>query len=251
MSRTRWFDLGAIALVIAISVGIAITAFSGGAAGSVPTESTARPPSQHATDAPPLTLFIGDSYTAGESSAEMSYGCRAVVEIGSLCAVSAMAGTGFVSGGPANRWVNPYGGESSSLGERIPHLAAQYDPAVVVLDGGRNDVFATRKFVYTEMIRTITAIRRTWPNAQIVFVRPRFLANPGDDLGFGDDFMKQLQSDPATQGVTFVDPISSFADTDTSALLGPDGIHPNHEGYRRLTSALLDSLVSHRVGSAS
>lgn len=250
MTRRRWFDLGAIALAVAISVSLAVAASSGGAAGSVATPPSARQLHQSAKDAPPLTLFIGDSYTAGESSAEMSYGCRAVAQVGSLCAVAAMAGTGFVSGGPANRWVNPYLGESTSFSERIPHLAAQYDPAVVVLDGGRNDVFAPPAFVYTEMVRTIEAVRRTWPSAQIIFVRPRFLAKPDDDLGFSDRFMEKLQSDPASQGVTFVDPISSFTDTDTSGLLGPDGIHPNHQGYQLLTLAFLKALVSHVVGSA-
>jgi len=250
LTRRRWFDLGAIALAVAISVSLAVAASSGGAAGSVAASSSAMQRHHGANDAPPLTLFIGDSYTEGESSAEMSYGCRAVAQVGALCAVAAMAGTGFVSGGPANRWVNPYLGESTSFSERIPHLAAQYDPAVVVLDGGRNDVFAPPEFVYTEMIRTIVAVRRTWPSAKIIFVRPRFLAKSDGDLGFSNRFMEKLRSDPAAGGVTFVDPISSFTSTDTSGLLGPDGIHPNHRGYQLLTMAFLNALASHVVGSA-
>lgn len=251
MTRRRWFDLGGIALALAIAVGIGVTSCSGGTSGSVATPSNPGHLDHGVRDAPPLTLFIGDSYTAGESSAEMSYGCRAVVQLGSLCALSAMAGTGFISGGAANRWVDPYLGKSLSFSERIPHLAAQYDPDVVVLDGGRNDVFAPREFVYSEMVRTIAAVRRTWPNAQIVFIRPRFLDRPGNDLGFDDAFMKRLGSDPAAAGVKFVDPLSSFVDTNTSPLLGPDGIHPNHEGYQRLTTALLNSLVSDFLGSVA
>ena len=96
-------------------------------------------------DARPLVLFIGDSYTAGKSSAELSYGCRAAVQMGWLCALSAVGGTGYISGGPANRWVDPHIGKSLSFSERIPHLSAKYDPAVVVLDGGRNDDFAAAR----------------------------------------------------------------------------------------------------------
>ena len=101
-----------------------------------------------AADARPLVLFIGDSYTEGRGSAEMSYGCRAVAQMGWLCDLSAMGGTGYISGGPANRWVDQYAGKSLSFSERIPHLAAKYDPAVVVLDGGRNDEFPPRKDVF-------------------------------------------------------------------------------------------------------
>ena len=135
-----------------------------------------------AADARPLALFIGDSYTAGKSSAELSYGCRAAVQMGWLCALSAMGGTGYISGGSANRWVDPHLGKSLSFSERIPHLSAQYDPALVVLDGGRNDDFVPRNVVFDVMVSTIAEVRRTWPEARIIFIRPRFLANPGDSI---------------------------------------------------------------------
>ncbi len=250
MTRRRWLDLGAIALTVMVAVGIVVASWSGGAAGSVATPPNPAPLPRGTADAKPLTLFIGDSYTAGESTAEMSYGCRVAVQLDSLCALSAMAGTGFISGGSANRWVDPYVGKSLSFSERIPHLAAKYDPTVVVLDGGRNDVFAPRKFVYAEMLRAIAAVHRTWPSAEIVFIRPRFLDDPGNDLGFDDAFMKQLESEPATRGVTFIDPIKSFAGTDTAPLLGPDGLHPNHLGYERLTEALAKSLAAAALGWA-
>ena len=148
MNRTRWFDIGAIALAVAISVGVAGVSCSSGVAAPAPTASTVRDQRQGAADAP-LALFIGDSYTAGGSTTEMSYGCRAAVQMGWLCALSAMGGTGYISGGVANRWVDPHFGKSLSFSERVPHLAAQYDPALVILDGGRNDVFAaTRRGVH-------------------------------------------------------------------------------------------------------
>ena len=251
MNRTRWFDVGAIALAVAISVAIAGISCSGGVARPVATPSNVRDERQATADARPLALFIGDSYTAGKSSAELSYGCRAAVQMGWLCALSAVGGTGYISGGPANRWVDPHIGKSLSFSERIPHLSAQYDPALVVLDGGRNDEFPPREDVFDEMVSTIAQVRRTWPQAMIIFIRPRFLAKPGDDLGFDDDFMARLMSDPAAQGVIFIDPISSFVDTDTSGLLASDGIHLNRQGEQRMTTALIDSLISQHVGSSS
>ncbi len=251
MNRTRWFDVGAIALAVAISVGIAGISCSGGVARPAATPSNVRDERQATADAWPLVLFIGDSYTAGKSSAELSYGCRAAVQMGWLCALSAIGGTGYVSGGAANRWVDPHIGKSLSFSERIPHLAAQYDPALVVLDGGRNDEFPPRKDVFDAMVSTIAEVRRTWPQATIIFIRPRFLARPRDNLGFDDDFMARLKSEPAAKGVIFLDPVSSFFDTDTSGLLASDRIHLNPQGEQRMTTALVDSLVSHHVGSSS
>ena len=134
---------------------------------------------QTAADTRPSVLFIGDSYTAGKGPAEMSYGCMAAVRMGWLCKLSAVGGTGYVSGGPANRWVDPNIGKSTSFSERIPHLAAKYDPAVVVLDGGRNDEFPQRKDVFAaididhrggtphlarseDRLHTAKAPRQTW-----------------------------------------------------------------------------------------
>jgi lysophospholipase L1-like esterase len=249
MNRTRWFDIGAIAVAVAISVGLAGVSCSSGVAVPGPTASTVRDQRQGVAETP-LALFIGDSYTAGGSTTEMSYGCRAAVQMGWLCALSAMGGTGYISGGVANRWVDPQFGKSLSLSERVPHLAAQYDPALVILDGGRNDVFAPPDAVYAAMLKTITEVRRSWPKAQIIFIRPRLLASPHGDLGFDDHFMARLESEPAARGVAFIDPINSFSDAGTSGLLASDGIHPNREGEQHMTTALLDSLVhvSHRLG---
>jgi lysophospholipase L1-like esterase len=252
MTRTRRFDIAAIAIAIAIAVGVAGVSCSSGVARPVAAPSAVpKEPSPTDAEGRPLVLFIGDSYTEGRGSTEMSYGCRAVARMDLLCAVSATGGTGYISGGAANRWVDPFGGKSLSFSERIPRLAAKYDPAVVVLDGGRNDEFPPPDDVIAAMVSTIAEVRRTWPDAQIVFIRPRFLARPGDDLGFDDDFMAQVESDPAAQGVIFIDPISTIVGTDTSGLLTLDGIHPSREGEQRLTQALFDSLVPYHVGSSS
>lgn len=252
MKRTRWSDVAAIAIAIAVLVGLAVSACSPGQirSAAMPATTATRP---QPTAVPwPLALFIGDSYTAGQSTAELSYGCRAAVEMGWLCALSARGGTGYISGGVANRWVDPYTGRSLSIRERIAHLATQYDPAIVVLDGGRNDIFPPREDTHAAMLAAIAEARRTWPRAQIVFIRPRFLANPQGNLGFDDPFIESLKADPAAQGVLFIDPISWLIGTDTSTLISADGIHPNAEGVNQITTSLLKSLhswLSRPVGS--
>ncbi|MDH6196215.1 lysophospholipase L1-like esterase [Mycobacterium frederiksbergense] len=251
MNRTRWFDIGAVVFAVAIVVGIAGVSCSARETGPLAAPPNVSGGGPAPADARPLALFIGDSYTAGKSSAEMSYGCRAAVEMGWLCALAAVGDTGYIAGGPAYRWTDPYLGSSLSYSERVAHLSAKYDPAVVVLDGGRNDDFASQKYRFDAMLSTIVEVRRTWPHATVVFIRPRLLANPGDNVGLDDNFMALLQSEPGAQGVVFIDPIYSFVDTDTSRLLGPDGVHPNREGERLMTRTLVDALVSQRVGSSS
>ena len=101
------------------------------------------------------------------------------------------------------------------------------------------------------MTATIEDARRAWPDATIIFIRPRFLADPGNDLGFDDDFIARLEPEPAAAGVVFIDPISRFTGTDTSAMLSDDRIHPNPQGELALTSALVESLVAQRFALTS
>lgn len=252
MTRMRWFDVAAIVLAIAVIVGFAtVFDFS---AGTVPQQAPSEvlaDRSPVAADERPSALFIGDSYAEGAGTREMSYACMAAVRMGWLCDLAARGGTGYVSGGPANRSTDEYLGPTTSFSERIPHLAAKYDPDIVVLDGGRNDHFPPREDVFNAMRQTIEDARQAWPDAQIVFVTPRYLAEPGDDLGFDDEFMARLESDPAAAGVLFIDPIASFIGTDTSALLSADDVHPNPRGYRELGSALVDSLTKSGVARTS
>jgi lysophospholipase L1-like esterase len=252
MSRTRWFDIAAIALTLAVIAGLGFVLRPQETPTIMVAPSTARVDRPQPTAATrPSVLFIGDSYTAGSGLAEMSYGCMAAVRMGWLCDLSAVPGTGYISGGPANRFiVDRYLGPSTSFAERIPGLAEKYQPDVVILDGGRNDLFPPRDDVFKAMSATIGEVRRAWPKATIVFIRPRLLARPDDDLGFDGDFIARLLAEPAARGMVVLDPIGSFRGTDTSALLSTDQTHPNPQGEWDLASALVDSLVTHRLATA-
>ncbi|MGW0042403.1 SGNH/GDSL hydrolase family protein [Rhodococcus sp. NPDC003348] len=204
--------------------------------------------------APVSALFIGDSYTVSSNFVELSYACRAAVQMRWTCDVSAIPGSGYISGGAANRF--PLVGEpgsSTSIPERIPSLAVEYDPDVVVLDGGRNDLFPPAEDVGKAMAYALDEARRAWPDATLVFLRPRYLMNPADDLGFDDEFMARLEADPAAAGVVFLDPIAaSFpAGQDTSVLLGPDGRHPNVTGEQQLADALIAAFRAGGIGASS
>src|SRR3954447_15723391 len=124
MRRTRWFDIAAIALTIAVLAGLAFvtrTQQTPTLAVSAATAEVDRP--QPATKSPPTVLFIGDSYTAGTGVRETSYGCAAATKMGWLCRLGTGPGTGYISGGPGNRFVvNEYVGQSTAFAERLPKL---------------------------------------------------------------------------------------------------------------------------------
>lgn len=252
VTTLRRSDIAAVVVALAIIGGITSIFASVGARAPVTASSVSRENQlTSAADNHPMALFIGDSYLAGNGPAELSYGCEAALRMGWLCRLASMGGTGYVSGGPANRWVvDQYTGKTTSFIERVGRLASQYDPDIVVLDGGRNDKLAPPDVVFQAMVATIAEVRRTWPAAQVIVLRPRFLVDPDDDLGYDDPFIARLKSNPAASGVVVLDPIGSLSDTDTSGLVGPDGINPNRRGESRLTEVLYNSLAGH-VGVGS
>ncbi|MEV6768612.1 SGNH/GDSL hydrolase family protein [Nocardia sp. NPDC051030] len=244
MNRSRASDLAAAILAIAIVAGLVFALHTD------PTghgDSTPKPLS-NPEQTEPTALFIGDSYTGASMLAEMSYACQAALRMHWLCDLAALPGTGYISGGPANRFHVAYIGDSTSFDERVHRLAQRSAPNIIVLDGGRNDIFAPLDDVLEAMLGTVEDAHSTWPAAKIVFVRPRFLQRPGDDLGFDDDFLYRLKSDPAMADVSVIDPLSSL--DDATALVGKDGVHPNADGNRRIAAALVDSLTTHGLATA-
>ncbi len=192
----------------------------------------------------PTALIIGDSYTAGSGLAELSYGCQAATAMGWICKLAAEDGTGYISGGAANRFPRDQNaGMSTSFGERIPRLATAYDPDVVILDGGRNDQFAPPEARFEVTASAIKQARQTWPQARIVFVAPRFLNRPDDDLDVDGDTIDELRELSGVRDLVVVDPVAGFRGRDTAALVSRDGKNPTAEGQRALADALKDALV--------
>jgi lysophospholipase L1-like esterase len=168
----------------------------------------------------------------------------AAVRMGWACNLSAVASTGYLAGGPTNRFkVGAVTGQSTSFSERIPQLALMYRPDIVFLDGGRNDFQLPPDEVYDAIVWTIAGIRHAWPAATVVFIRPRFISRPEDNLGFDDGFIATLQADPAAHGIVVIDPLSRLTGSDTTDLLAPDQFHPNQHGEEVMSSGLVDSLV--------
>ena len=194
----------------------------------------------------PTVLVIGDAYSSGSGLAETSYACRAATRMGWLCKLAAEPGTGYISGGTANRFSLDQGsGKSTSFGERISALGSRYQPDVVILDGGRYDVFVPPAERFDVTASTIWQVQQTWPNARIVYVKPRFLAKPDDDLGVTGGVAAALKN--GKPELVIVDPIARFAGKDTRGLISSDGTDPNNKGAQELAAALADELTKNGV----
>lgn len=247
-----------------IDVALAVAAMAAVAALGValrPQHTPAAPASPLAAEVPrpplspltrPTALVIGDAYTSGDGLVETSYACEAATRMGWLCKLAAEPGTGYISGGTANRFPLDQGsGKSTAFAERIPVLAASYKPDVVILDGGRNDVFAPPVSRFEVTASTIWQAHQTWPDARIVYVKPRFLTRPGDDLGADDDIVNQLKEATGVKNLVVVDPIATFEGIDTAPLISADGTNPSREGEKALADALAKNLATSGIPPAT
>jgi hypothetical protein len=212
------------------------------------------------SDGHPAVLFIGDSYTQGPTTPDLSYGYMSAKELGWECNVAAQAGTGYIQGGPGHRL--PSGEDnrpSTSFVERLPRLRELYRADIVILDGGRNDVQYNMNDVMPTFLYTLSQVIDAWPNGRIVVIAPWFLnelvIRPGslDGRTVGEEFSSALRSSPDFDKVVLIDPgsLGWFADTDVSPYVGDDGIHPNFEGDKKIADLLAAALISAGVASTS
>lgn len=253
VKRPRRADVAlALAVVTAVAaLGIALRPQHTPAAAASPWAAEVPRP-QLSPPTRPTALIISDSYTSGTGLAETSYACEAATRMGWLCKLAAEPGTGYISGGTANRFpIDQGSGKSTSFGERIPILSATYKPDVIILDGGRNDAFAPPSARFEVTASTIWQVHQTWPDARIVYVQPRFLTRPGDDLGADNDIVDQLKEASGVKDLVVVDPILTFKGTDTAPLIAADGTNPSREGERALASALAKALAQSGIPPAT
>ena len=126
--------------------------------------------------------------------------------------------------------------------ETIAEEAKAQNISLPILDGGRNDQFVPPEARFEVTASAIAQAHQTWPNARIVFVAPRFLDRPADDLDVNEKTIDQLKKASGFKDLVVVDPAAGFKDRDTAALISSDGTKPSPEGEQALAAALADDL---------
>lgn len=259
MPRRSTVLLAALSIAAVVAVPHVILDSSATGPQESPFQNTAAPPTLPSRVAPAV-LFIGDSYTLGPTTPDLSYGCLTATALGWECNIAAEGGTGYLSGGPGHRLkVTQPALPSTSFVERLPRLREIYRADVVVLDGGRNDMQFATPDVDPIFAYTVKQVVESWPNSRIVVIGPWFLNEPvirppslaGGTIG--DEFRSVLRSNREFDAVDFIDPgaLGWFVGIDTSPYVGDDGIHPTFAGVKKIAELLTKALKAQGVTQLS
>lgn len=239
----RWWRIPTTLLLLVV-IGIGMHVAKVGADGAAP---------QREGQAAQAALFIGDSYTEGSSTPDLSYACISATKLGWKCDIAAQPGTGYLNGGQGHRLqLGAYIGPSTSMVERLLPLRERYPADIVVLDGGRNDLDFGMADVVSTFSRTLTQVIELWPDSRVVVIAPWFVKEPVirppalHGRTIGAELRAVLDSSPAFGDVDLIDPgaLGWFVGTDVSPYLSDDGIHPNPAGNQRIADLLTAALIS-------
>jgi lysophospholipase L1-like esterase len=182
-------------------------------------------------------LFTGDDFAAGYGGVGLNaYPYILCNAVGLTCHVDAQIGTGLVNDG------RRYSARTLRLIDRLPVDARLYDPDVIIIDAGRNDVEATPQEYAAALKQYMQELNRLWAHARIVVVLPAYLSDHADAsyperAALTTDAVKLL-------GGIVIDPIARgwYAGVDMSSLKsGHDG-HPNQQGHELIAHKLAEAL---------
>ena len=193
----------------------------------------------------PSALFIGDDFPAGYGGiGRNAYPQIVCYSIGLNCGVDAQPGTGFVNDG------REYSSSSFQMIDRLPTDQKLYDPDFVIVDAGRNDRQAEPTVLGEAVTRYLQQVKRMWPGAKIIVIAPYYLATaPDPDYGARISLLSPIV---AAQDGMLIDPVAEgwYEGVDESAMLQPDGFHPNQAGQEFLAKKLRESLQKRGIGQS-
>lgn len=182
---------------------------------------------------PPVAVFFGDSYFNGSefTTKDQSYGTLAGQRAGYQPVIAGAGGTGFVGDLSPDK-VGNYPAQIASDG--LPDVN---DPALVVIEGGLNDVGQDPKAVQASAEKVLDKAGKAYPTATVVLVGP---VDPNGDYADTAPITAALHRAGDAAGVTFIDPSKWLAGV--SGAIGGDGVHPTPKGSKVLAAKLVPLL---------
>lgn len=187
-------------------------------------------------DEPTFALFVGDSYTAGAGASEgKRWTTVAAEEMGWVEQNVSAGGTGYATALTGDVAQQGCGADRCpSYPELVDAAARQYDPDVVVLAGGRNDLGPADRAA-KGVRRVLDDAADRFPDAEILFVTPVW----DDDAPPPDfDAMRSAMTRAATawgaEVIDVGDPLLGHPEW-----VAEDGVHPNDAGHAALAEAFV------------
>jgi len=193
----------------------------------------------------PSALFAGDDFAAGYGEiARNAYPYIVCHAIGLNCNVDAQTGTGFVNDGQDHLT------GTVRMIDRLQTDRRIFDVDLVIVDAGRNDGEAPSDAYGSAVAKYLGEVSRLWPAARIVVIAPYYLSSdPSPDYAARIAVISQVVQ---SVGGLLTDPVAQgwFVGVDTSALVLPDGVHPNQRGQEFIAKKLGESLRSQGFGQS-
>jgi lysophospholipase L1-like esterase len=188
-------------------------------------------------------LFVGDDFPAGYGEVSRNaYPYIVCSSIGLNCNVDAQTGTGFVNDGRDHLT------GTFRLIDRLQTDRKIYEANLIIVDAGRNDLDAPTDVYGAALERYLREVSQLWPAAKIVVIAPSHLsAEPYSDYTDRIPMISQIVD--SARGI-LIDPVAErwYVGVDTSALVLPDGVHPNQRGQEFIAKKLGESLLSNGIG---
>lgn len=193
----------------------------------------------------PTALWIGDSYTFGAGVSEpwvYGEGWAVSANLGWSYHLDAQGGTGYIATGFPGMGFSP-----------VPNrLAADtaYQDDYVVLDAGRNDLGASWSQLSQVVTTYFADLSKDFPTSQVIVVAPSamWVTDPSTYLQ-----LRCLEASLSAQyHFWYIDPMSlGWITPQVNTMVGPDGAHPNEQGYLYLDGQLTSAfrqMISDQFG---
>lgn len=183
----------------------------------------------------PTVAFVGDSYSAGTGST--GYNTRFTTLVSAYEGWSSMdfayGGTGYLRSVTHDARVGCGADVCPMYARVIPRVKA-FDPTIVVVSGGRNDVGEPDSDVDPAIRAFYQDLRRALPRAQIYATSPIWDSRtPPAQL---ESIQRAVRASVTVVGGYYLDirqPLEG-----ESALIAKDGVHPNDRGHAALAQAI-------------
>jgi lysophospholipase L1-like esterase len=175
------------------------------------------------TKAPPVAVFLGDSYTAGAgaSTPAKRWTTLAAARLGWTEINAGFGGTGYTTAGPL-----PGG---STYGQRVRQVIADH-PSIVIVSGGGNDLSVngqTEQAMQTAASGVFAALRRGLPHATIAVTLPIYIgAHPTPQFPVAITAVRRAAQSAHLTVLDLGEPLAGLPRD-----IGPDHEHPNDAGY--------------------
>ncbi|MBT2208345.1 MULTISPECIES: SGNH/GDSL hydrolase family protein [Actinomadura] len=232
------------AAILALCLGLGLPSVAG-CGGSAHRSAAADEPSKR--PAPPVVMFLGDSYTVGERGAlpETTYAPATARLLGWQVIVGGRAGTGFVAhSAVGDAYLNLFEGQ---LGWRPA-------PDLLIVSGGHNDWRFPPAQVAAAANAVLERARQRWPGTRVVLMGPLWGSAPPPQKAV--DIRDALKPLAARLQIPFIDPIAEQWITgnrrngtgNATLYIRKDGTHPNPAGHRYVAARLAEDIK--RLGLA-